>query len=235
MEELVRGYVEGQVSRRTFIRRAVAAGLTVSGAIVYADLLAATPAYAATRHVDVDDYLFYTPTTAAKLGEYVEWDWSPSSSAHRVMYTVEGIDLGTLQPFNAGPFPAGYFDTFDHRGLFSVAGTWNYTCPDPLHGSGLPMNGSIEIPPRVGPRRGSVGDRFLIEWAISPPTFGVFDVDVKEPGGNWKRWRNAVDRTVTEGRYKATEKGRHRVRARFRNPAQPASAGWSPDAIFTAR
>jgi hypothetical protein len=42
-EELVHGYVTGQVSRRVFIRRLIQGGITVAAAFAYADELA-TPA-----------------------------------------------------------------------------------------------------------------------------------------------------------------------------------------------
>ena len=234
MDELVRGYVEGQVSRRVFIRRAVAAGLTATGAIAYADLLAAMPASAATTSVSVGDYFFYMPTTRVRLGDYVQF--SIDEGAHAVMPRQDGVNPGLFHTYDPGPYESGQFGTYSgFSQIFYAAGTWEYQCPDPKHGSGQPMLGTIEVPPLVSPKRAPVGSRVKIEWAVSPAGFGVFDVDVKEPGGSWKRWKNGVDPDVLSGRFKLQIKGKHRVRARFRNPAQPAAIDWSPEVVFSAR
>ena len=47
-DALINAYLEGQVSRRTFIRRLVASGISLGAAITYADALWAQPAWAAT-------------------------------------------------------------------------------------------------------------------------------------------------------------------------------------------
>jgi hypothetical protein len=49
-EELVESYVSGSMSRRVFVRRLMAAGLSVGAAVAYADSLGTTPAAAATDH-----------------------------------------------------------------------------------------------------------------------------------------------------------------------------------------
>ncbi len=42
-EDLVRAYADGQVSRRVFIRRLTAAGVSLSAALAYADITADRP------------------------------------------------------------------------------------------------------------------------------------------------------------------------------------------------
>jgi hypothetical protein len=49
-EELVRRYLDGRMSRRIFIRRTMAAGLTAAAALAYADMLG--PAQAAFAQED---------------------------------------------------------------------------------------------------------------------------------------------------------------------------------------
>ena len=43
-EELVEAYVEGRITRRMFVRRLVAGGLSVAAAVTYADALLDAPA-----------------------------------------------------------------------------------------------------------------------------------------------------------------------------------------------
>ena len=47
--ELVQGYLDGQLSRRVFIRRLVATGVSAAAALSYAGLLEAAPAGAVRR------------------------------------------------------------------------------------------------------------------------------------------------------------------------------------------
>ena len=55
-DELVNAYIDGSVSRRTFIRRLVTAGVSLGAAVSYAHLLA--PGRADARNNDPD---FYKP------------------------------------------------------------------------------------------------------------------------------------------------------------------------------
>ena len=49
-QELVDAYVEGGVSRRSFVRRLVASGVSIGAAVSYAEVLAPAAASAAPRH-----------------------------------------------------------------------------------------------------------------------------------------------------------------------------------------
>jgi hypothetical protein len=55
-EELVKAYVEGQVSRRTLIRRLIASGVSVGAAVSYAQLLEPEAASARARRGGVYDH-----------------------------------------------------------------------------------------------------------------------------------------------------------------------------------
>jgi hypothetical protein len=46
-EELVKRYLDGRLSRRSFIRKAMAAGVTATAALTYAEMLGSKAAYAA--------------------------------------------------------------------------------------------------------------------------------------------------------------------------------------------
>ena len=62
--ELVQGYLDGQLSRRVFIRRLVGTGVTAAAALSYAGLLDRNPAAAAGPtdfYLVVDDDGFHTP------------------------------------------------------------------------------------------------------------------------------------------------------------------------------
>ena len=93
MDGLVKGFAEGQVSRRVFIRRMVEAGATLSGATLFANLIQATPALAFAPPAQVWDYSFYP--SKLRLGfpdDYVYWQWDVSASGHSVTET-SGLNL----------------------------------------------------------------------------------------------------------------------------------------------
>jgi len=100
MEELVKGFVDGQISRRVFIRRLVTAGVALTGAVAYADLLAADPAAAAAFSVYVTDYAF-TPqkSVVSGPGDYVSWIWN-GASGHTVSET-SGVGLFDSSKYGA--------------------------------------------------------------------------------------------------------------------------------------
>ena len=55
-EELAAAYADGSISRRTFIRRLVATGVSLSAAVTYATVLSPSAASAATRRDRRDLY-----------------------------------------------------------------------------------------------------------------------------------------------------------------------------------
>lgn len=66
-EELIGAFVEGQISRRTFVRRLVAAGVSLSAASSYAYLISAERAQAAEGSFD-----FYSPEVCDYYGYFYD-------------------------------------------------------------------------------------------------------------------------------------------------------------------
>jgi hypothetical protein len=70
-EELVERYLDGQLSRRVFIRRLIATGVTTAAALSYASILEALPADAAVAdfYLVIQDFSFaFNPAWLAEKG-----------------------------------------------------------------------------------------------------------------------------------------------------------------------
>lgn len=240
MDELVRGFVEGQVSRRVFVRRLVAAGVALTGAVAYADLLQANPAAALEYHaVYVQDYAFSASIESLSgPGDYVNWDWDPTAGGHTV------TDTSGSGFFDSSPYPNGFdgwswVTAFGHE--FWASGTWPYHCKDAYHTDGVymspqPMTGTIRVPMVLSSSSGRVG-KIISVWfgavdLTSNPGF-LYEVQLRKPGASWIDW--VVDGTAQTKNYKVKLVGTHRFRARLRNTTLATTSGWSPVAKFTAR
>lgn len=252
MNELIRGFVDGQISRRVFIRRLVSAGVALTGAVAYADLLQAQPAAALGTefYLSVADYLFYpAKETLSGPGDYVHWTWSPSASGHSVTET-SGVGL-----FDSSPTPTAFgwnwVTGFGHE--FWASGTFPYRCKDDYHTIYLaaPMTGKIRVPVRLSDSSGRTGKPINVQFgtadltpspsgapatsgaaALSPGGVWTYEVQVRKPDGSWKDW--VVGGTAPTKDYTPKVEGRHGFRARLRRVGAGAS-GWSPVATFTAR
>lgn len=230
MDELVRGFIEGQVSRRVFIRRLVAGGVTLTGAVAYADLLHARPAAAMEYHaVYVDDYAFSPPgETLSGPGDYVNWDWL-GGSGHTV------TDTSGNAFFDSSPLPnayGGWMWVTAFGRSFWASGTWPYDCKDTLH---TPMTGVIHVPMRLSATSGKAGKTITVEFGTVNITTEpyLYHVQVRRPDDAWKDWVGGG--TSPTKNYTARTVGKHRFRARLKNTTNGQSADWSPVATFTAR
>lgn len=237
MEELVRGFAEGQISRRVFIRRLVTAGVALTGAVAYADLIQADPASAMEYHwVYVTDYVFSpTPQVLSSPGDYVYWVFDGLSSGHTIT-DASGVGLFDSSPnvtFVDG-FGHNHYDWVTYWGwsMWS-AGTFPFECKDQDH---PPMTGKLRVPMILGATSGRVGKEFEVLWGAgdlgSEPRYR-YEVQLRKPGGDWKDW---VTNGVSPGRtYTARTAGKHQFRARLRRTTLGTTSGWSPVAVFTAK
>lgn len=241
--ELLDAYQQGQISRRTFIRRLVASGVSLAAAVTYADVLwGGAPAVADT----FDD--FYCP------GE------ETGQPANFHIQVVNGFDPGSLDVFHGGCVrwhfatmhgvidPLGILnsgirgdapthDSYSRR--FPSSGTFNYSCPhDPsVHPT---LQGSVHVPLFIDPRKVRVGKRVWIAWSLIPAPAGfVFDIEVQRPpeeGGRrprkWERWKKGT--TAPFARFRAKDEGTYRFRARLRR-ADGVASGWTRPASVRAR
>lgn len=104
--ELVGAYLDGRISRRTLIRRLVAAGVSVGAAVSYAQVLKPERAFA---RADSDHY----PDTRLKI---VEEDLDRVVNRDRIYVRLHGDEDCELKPVN---FTAYLRD----HGSFTVIGT----------------------------------------------------------------------------------------------------------------
>lgn len=234
MEELVRGFVDGQISRRVFIRRLVTAGVALTGAVAYADLLAADPAYAMEYHwVYVTDYVFSpVPEILSGPGDYTYWVFDGLSSGHSITES-SGVGFFDSSPNVTATVPVTHYNWVGYWGWeMWAAGTFPFYCKDVLH---PPMNGKVRVPMVLGANSGRVGKEFEVMWGAgdlaSRPEF-LYEVQLRKPGGQWKDWMSSTSPGRT---YTAKTPGRHQFRARLRRISTDKTSGWSPVATFTAR
>jgi len=166
-------------------------------------------------HVEVHDQYFSPTTVPVPRGGTVVFDFV--GEGHHTATDDSGLDLYDSGLVDGGG-PSLSAD-------FPAAGAYRFTCtPHPF------MGGRVEVPVRVSPRNGDLGDRFTVTWASAPPPEGlVQDVQIRRPGGTWRIWRDGVAGTSHSFRPDAGA-GVYRFRARQRDGSGNAAL-WSPEAI----
>jgi plastocyanin len=256
MTDLIDAYQAGQVSRRTFIRRLLASGVSLASALVYADTLWGAPAHASGNFDDfyrpdgfphdaeifVSDFAFTPSFVAVGQGAVVLWRF-PQGHSHEV--DGPGTFFDTAGQNDPGSDP----NEDRWRRLFPSAGTFRYRCPETTHAL---MEGAVQVPMQRDRDQGKTGSDFLIVWSSQGDLhdqFGpyVFDVELKKPrrrradgggggGGSvgvskprrpkWKPWQTGI--TAPSALYTPKREGRHRFRARLRRISDGQASDWSP-------
>jgi plastocyanin len=221
-DELVERYVEGQMSRRAFVRRLMATGVSAFAALAYADVLRSLPARAGVGegdfYIHVFDYGYSPSPVDVGRGDEVMWGFqSASGTFHSVSSTApQGY-------FNSGPTrPQGaFFHTF------IAAGVYDYRCNGNSDHNFAKMFGKVRVPMRVSPASGPLGSTFTIVWASqSPPGSFRFDVQRKRPGeGSFSDWQTGVSARKIE--VKPAQTGTFAYRARLRNISNGNASGYS--------
>lgn len=220
-DRLVRSYLDGQLSRRVFLRGLLTAGVSLAAASAYADLLAGLPAEAAVPdlYVFASEYAFNPSPAKAVLGQQVEFGFSGYNTASHAAEDTSGAiafstTYATPGSVRLTPLPG--------------AGTYPYHCPDGTHPA---MSGVLRVPPSTSASSGVVGDTFTIRWADPADAAFVYDVQIKRPGTTkWAAWRTGVAKAT--GRFTPSKAGTYRFRARSLRLGSGAS-GWSPAVAIT--
>jgi plastocyanin len=216
-EELVQGYLHGQLSRRVFLRRLIATGVTTAAALSYASVLEAVPAEAAVAdfYLFIADYAFGINPARLALGQRVEFhNWS-YAFAHTATDTT-GMGL-----FDTGPL-AHYAQA---TVAIPSAGTYPYHCSEPpsTHPA---MTARLRAPLVITPPSGSVNTTFTVRWAPRPlPAGYVAEVERQAPGKTWKTWKSGA--TKGSAAFTTNVKGTWSFRARLRRVSNGATSGWS--------
>lgn len=215
--QLAERYLDGQLSRRVFLRRLVGTGVTVGAALAYADLLRADPAQATPfydYYVIIEDFSYAPANLKTASFQTVEWAWFAPVSHHSVTDPTGVLNSGFKSPYSA----------YDRAMQFS--GTFDYVCKETTHPL---MKGKVRVPMAAGPAHGPLGTAFTIGWSqISPvPSPYTMDIQRQRPADNgFKNWLTG---TTTRGAsYTPTAKGTYKFRARVTNTTKHKSSAWSP-------
>jgi hypothetical protein len=216
-QEIVEGYLDGQLSRRVFIRRLVATGVTAAAALSYASVLDADPAAAelADYYLVMQDNEFLEVPARLELGQAFYFGNSGSPGHNARDTTGLGLfDTGPLNHYQLGGLntPPG-------------AGTYTFKCDETDHGR---MAGSVQVPLVVDPVSGPLGSSFTVRWAPGRSPNGlVFDVQrIKAGQRNFTAWRTGV--RAASANFHPAARGLYTFRARVRKVVGNRTTGWSP-------
>ena len=193
----------------------------LAGSLLVA-LAAAEPVSAGTppagTHVLVGDDFYDPSTVVVDAGETVIFD--NGGIQHHTTTDDSGMDL--YDSSVVAPGDSSWF-------TFTAAGGYPFTCT--LHPW---MGGSVRVPVQVTPSAGGLAKRYLITWATNPAPAGfVYDVQIRRPGADWRRWQRGTERRSARHRPRAGP-GRYRFRARLRQLGTGETSDWSPARSFVA-
>jgi plastocyanin len=218
---LVQGYLDGQLSRRVFIRRLVATGVSAAAALSYAGLLETTPAAAALIdfYLVVDDTGFQPTPAVLAQGQGAEFS-NNSESVHNARDTsgTALFNTGAMAPHAHGFIPP-----------LPGAGVYPYRCDHHTQ-----LKGKLKVPVLATPSSANLGSSFVIRWAapsVTLPAGRVFDVQRRRPGQtNFTAWRSGVRSKAIS--VKPTRRGTFAYRARVRRVSNGATTLWSAPATI---
>lgn len=187
--ELVGAYVRGQISRRTFIRRLMKLGVSLTAALTYSNVLWASPASASSAldlynlyctggdvvPVVVRDGLFRPRSVTIEYGDHVKWTMSPSNAQN---HNVK--DKGPVALFDSGPVAPGA----NYQFQFVAAGRYPAGCG--IH-PGPKEQTIVTVMPTVSPPAGTTSTTFTITYACKPASTGfIYELWVRRPGQGFK-------------------------------------------------
>jgi plastocyanin len=189
------------------VRRASVLGLLLA-------LFVQGNALAATTNVSMTNFLFTPKNAAVGIGGTVHWT-NDSGSSH----TSTGDS--PLSLWDSGTVPGG--GTFDF--VFTAGGQYKYHCT--FHQS-LGMTGAVSVRIRANPPSGPAGTTFTITVAsINAPAGFVYDIQKKNPGGNWQNFMTNVTAKSVQWNSTGFAPGSYSFRSRLHNTANQATSGYS--------
>jgi len=216
--KLAERYLDGQMSRRVFLRRLVGTGVTVGAAIAYSDILLADPAHTAPffdYYVGVYDYYYLPDNLRTTSFQSVQWGFGANDlSSHSVTDPTHVLNSGFRAPGST------------YGKLLRFSGTFRYKCKETTHPL---MEGKVHVPMAIGRVRGPLGTAFPLGWSHSSPIPAPYVVDVqrRRPSDlGFKRWITGTHKAGFS--YVPNAKGKYRFRARTRNTANQKKSAWSP-------
>ncbi len=218
-EELVDRYLDGQLSRRVFIRRLIATGVTTATALSYATLLESQPAAAADAdfYLSMEDFVFVPNLAQLTFGQAVLF---ANNSAGGFLHSA--ADTSGMGLFDTGPVGVRR----KARVQLPSAGSYPYRCSEPaaVHPR---MSGQLRAPLQTTPATGTRSTTFTVQWAPGRlPSGYVVDVQRRAPGSStWSNWRTGV--TTSSSTFRTSTRGTWSFRARLRRSSNGRTSGWS--------
>jgi plastocyanin len=189
------------------LRRAVPVGIALA-------LFAQGNALAVTKTVDMTNFAFSPKTATLASGGTIHWT-NNSGSVH----TATGDT--PLALWDSGTVSNG--GTFDF--VFTAGGKYPYHCT--FH-SGLGMVGTVSVTIRAQPPSGPVGTMFTITVAsITAPAGFVYDIQKKNPGGNFQNWMLGVTAKSVVFNSTGQPTGTYSFRSRLHRLSDNAVSGYS--------
>jgi plastocyanin len=171
-------------------------------------------ALAATVNVSMTNYVFTPKTASLLVGGTVHWS-NDSTTSH----TSTGNT--PLSLWDSGTVPGG--GTFDF--VFTAGGKYRYHCT--FHQS-LGMIGTVSVRIRATPPSGPAGTKFVVTVAsINAPAGFVYDIQRKDPGGNFTNWMLNVTAKSVQWDSTGFAPGTYSFRSRLHKTSNGATSGYS--------
>lgn len=221
-DELVEGYLAGQLSRRVFVRGLVATGVAAATAVSYASVLDAMPAGAVVDnfYLIVRDFAIAPSPVPLAYGQGVT-----VSNQSRTGHQHSVADASGMGLFTTGPIPVQSVRTIK----LPSAGTYSVRCSETTNASHPFISGQLRVPLVIAPSSGTPTTKFTIRWSprTALPTGTVVDVQRKAPGSTtWTTWKTGHPGVATT--VQGLTRGTWSFRARLRRASDGKVTGWSP-------
>ena len=173
-------------------------------------LLSTGSVSAASRQVDIDNFVYMPTPIKVALGDGVHW-----RNLDNVQHTATATKFGLWSRSVSG----GQTST---DALMSWAGTHAYFCA--IHPD---MRGKVKVKMRATPTSTTTTGTVSIRWALVTGGSGfVYDVQRRRAGQAFTSWRTGT--TSQSAAFSSMNAGTFEFRARLRNTSSGQTSGWSP-------
>lgn len=172
-------------------------------------------ALAATKTVDMQNFMFVPKTVSIAVGSTIHWTNNTVSTLH----TSTGNT--PLALWDSGTVNAG--SSFDF--VLTAGGKYPYHCTFHV---GIGMTGTVSVTIKATPPSGPVGTMFTVTVAsITAPAGFVYDIQKKDPGGQFANWMLGVTAksVVFDSTGQAT--GTYSFRSRLHRLSDNATSSYS--------
>jgi plastocyanin len=171
-------------------------------------------ALAATKTVDMQNFMFSPKTASIAAGGTIHWT-NNSGSVHTSTGDTP-LALWDSATVNNG-------SSFDF--VFTAGGKYPYHCTFHV---GLGMTGTVSVTIRATPPSGPVGTMFTVTVAsVTAPAGFVYDIQKKNPGGQFQNWMLGVTAKSVVFNSTGQPTGTYSFRSRLHRLSDNATSGFS--------